>query len=310
MQQPKDKIQFRAIFRVKTETHMATIRNWVPNSHSLAPIKMKPTFLLLPILISSIEVFGQYDFLIQRDPISLSEIPRTKEFTSDYAALVNTNVTAKSRAEFDKKINRTPEICNVDLDNDGDMDFVYGGWSGGEHSIVIFYINTNSKFLDATMNGSVTGILTQNEDTRIVVTDPPCCDGITGAIKEITFSKDTCSIKNVYYYVTLNEIPSELTLQKKFETTQQTYNLRYSPDVNNEIKEYPVRTWEGNITAKYAKGSTGIALAKKTDSTGRVWYYSAMTNNNAPTFKQFEIHEDDKNGYFLGWISSRYVNVE
>ena len=160
------------------------------------------------------------------------------------------------------------------------------------------------------MNGSVTGILTQNGDTRVFVTDPPCCDGITGAIKEITFNKDSCSIKNVYYYVTLNEVPSELTFQKKFVTTQRIYNLRYSPEVNNEFEEYPARTWEGNITAKYVKGSTGIALAQKTDSTGKIWYYSAMSNNKEPTFKQFEIYGDDLKGYFLGWISSKYVNVE
>ncbi len=268
---------------------------------------MKPTYLLILLIINSFAVFAQNEFLIQRNPVSLNEIPRTIEFRNNFELLVNNNNTAKLRMDFHAKNNITPRICNIDLDNDGDMDFIYGSWSGGEHSIVIFYFNVNSNFQDTMMNGSITGVLNQNEDTRIIVTDPPCCDGITGSIKELTFTKDMFSIKRIYYYVTLNEEPSELTLWNEFETTQSTYNLRYSPEVNNEIEEYPVRTWEGNITAKYSKGSTGIALAQKTDSTGRIWYFSAMTNNIEPTFKQFEIHENDEKGYFLGWISSRYV---
>ncbi len=39
VQQPKNKIQFSPIFRVKGGTPMATNRNGVPISHSLANIK-------------------------------------------------------------------------------------------------------------------------------------------------------------------------------------------------------------------------------------------------------------------------------
>lgn len=111
------------------------------------------------------------------------------------------------------------------------------------------------------------------------------------------------------------EMPATfMATPRRFTVNNDRYLLRATPGIDtpsgNGEDWYQ---WEGrgNALAEYGKGARGIALAERTDATGRVWWFVRMDGRTPPVDAQFS----EKNGEGvrmdrLGWMSSRFVTPE
>jgi len=111
-----------------------------------------------------------------------------------------------------------------------------------------------------------------------------------------------------YYEEGIKYLPDSFTVQIPFEVTSEQYNMRNMPGFlpDNESGNYEM--FENNVVAIYPKGSLGVALAEKTDETGRVWWFVVMgrypepdTKAAVPMFDFLPINQ------LSGWMSSRYL---
>ncbi|HEX6037078.1 hypothetical protein [Longimicrobium sp.] len=105
-----------------------------------------------------------------------------------------------------------------------------------------------------------------------------------------------------------------LARPRAFTVANDGYLLRESPSIEPDpAAEEDWYRWEGhgNALAEYGRGARGIALAERTDGTGRVWWFVRMDGRTPPRDAQF----DEQNGEGirldrLGWMSSRFLTAE
>lgn len=112
------------------------------------------------------------------------------------------------------------------------------------------------------------------------------------------------------------EIPTQfMSAPRRFTVANDGYLLRGSPRVQDRpAGEYPEwYEWDGrgNVMAEYGRGARGTALAERTDSTGRVWWFVRMDGATPPRDAQFSAPEDHAGRVLpvdrLGWMSSRFL---
>jgi hypothetical protein len=105
-----------------------------------------------------------------------------------------------------------------------------------------------------------------------------------------------------------------LAVPRRFTVNNDGYLLRASPRVESDSTKFADwYAWEGhgNALAEYGRGSRGIALAERTDSTGRVWWFVRMDGRTPP--REAQIQEDSEHPVRtdrLGWMSSRFLTPE
>jgi hypothetical protein len=112
------------------------------------------------------------------------------------------------------------------------------------------------------------------------------------------------------------EIPTRfLDAPKRFTVDSDRYLLRAEPRIQDRQQgEFAKWTdWEGhgNAMAEYGRGARGTAIAERTDSTGRVWWFVRMDGRTPP--RDAQVEEDPEHPVTLdrlGWMSSRFVTVE
>ena len=94
----------------------------------------------------------------------------------------------------------------------------------------------------------------------------------------------------------------------RFEVLNNKYNIRFSPIIDDTTEVwYCGEPQNGNSLGKIKAGSIGYALAEATDSTGRIWWFVAMSPDSEiykPIYYDKTISPDT---YKLGWISSKFV---
>lgn len=109
------------------------------------------------------------------------------------------------------------------------------------------------------------------------------------------------------------EMPTQfLPAPRRFTVRNDRYLLRDAPRIEAENADGETwHLWEGhgNALAEYASGARGIALAERTDATGRVWWFVRMDGATPPRDAQFEDQEGAPTDR-LGWMSSRFLSVE
>jgi hypothetical protein len=111
------------------------------------------------------------------------------------------------------------------------------------------------------------------------------------------------------------EMPTAfLPAPRRFTVNNDRYLLRATPGIDTPPEDgEDWYLWEGrgNALAEYGKGARGIALAERTDATGRVWWFVRMDGRTHPVDAQFS--EENGEGVRmdrLGWMSSRFVTAE
>lgn len=110
------------------------------------------------------------------------------------------------------------------------------------------------------------------------------------------------------------EVPATfLPRPRAFTVANDRYLLRESPAIDPPTEEgADWNRWEGhgNALAEYGRGARGIALAERTDATGRVWWFVWMDGRTPPRDAQFQEHEDGPRLDRLGWMSSRFLTPD
>jgi hypothetical protein len=221
------------------------------------------------------------------------------------------NFIGLDTADFKKHLG---DYYIVDFDNDGDLDVINNGWSGGESDIIIFYLNKNGKFIiQKEFYGLIKNVLKNHEGFIFYVNAPGCCGDY-----EVRNYKIKCSVKedslefkfqNLLIYCDNLKFPKELFDNPiKFEVQNNNYFLRVTPEINTTEQFFP-REEDGNDYLMFNKGDKGVAFAESTDKTGRVWWLVRMQPNKK--YQNLEMGADEKEiimrPYYVGWMSSKYL---
>lgn len=115
------------------------------------------------------------------------------------------------------------------------------------------------------------------------------------------------------------EIPTRfMAAPRRFTVANDGYLLRGSPRVQDatagEFPEWYEWDERGNAMAEYGRGARGTAMAERTDSTGRVWWFVRMNGATPPRAAQFDAPVDHADRVLpidrLGWMSSRFLTPD
>ena len=201
-----------------------------------------------------------------------------------------------------------------DFNDDKKLDIVYNGYFPAEGYVIEMYQNTGSGYkLILTEYQRFLDIEFENRKLkRLVITNPGCCADPIIRNKVIDVTHD----KNVLTFQTSTSIeilrgtifPDKIKDPIEFETINETYFLRSSPEIKNEpFDEY--LEMNGNQIGTLRRGTKGRMIGEETDTTGRIWWFVEIYSdykiiNNV--FYTDEYYSND-GANRVGWISSRYV---
>ena len=152
-------------------------------------------------------------------------------------------------------------------------------------------------------NGKISGIY---------IDESACCGDPISTLKyyQINYKNTVPTFNKViesrYFSEYNNSLPKkQFDKPIKFRIDNENYSLRYAPEINDTSAS----SWndlKGNVIGVIRKNEIGYALGKATDSTGRVWWFSAFAPNTKFS-SLFNSESEDNNYWKLGWISSKYV---
>lgn len=199
------------------------------------------------------------------------------------------------------------------LNSDTLIDFIYSGPSGGEPTLVTFFINENGKLIEKYKTYGGLEIKRKNLPSSTLIFsnyNVGCCDEPLNEYREITVISGSNGIQfieseKVYYYEDM-EFPDKITLNNWFKVKNEKYTLRATPEINNE-NHFSYYFENGNVICELTNGDIGYAIASKTDETGRVWWFCIVENNIAKGDAFYHIRKEYSNEKWFGWISSKYV---
>ena len=202
----------------------------------------------------------------------------------------------------------------IDLNNDGLLDVVYSGTSGGEPNIVYFFLQKDSGFEQIfEVMQAIKKVIWEGELlSQVYTSDWGCCATIhlINSVYNVTYDQQNKPVfKKKFQSI---EVNNELTKPKNFFTDpiefvvdNEGYKLRLNPEIDDHT-EYHWLEITGNTFATLKQGTNGTALASRTDKTGRIWWYVAIDFDK--NVQNCILHTpDDYPTRVIGWISSRYV---
>lgn len=146
-----------------------------------------------------------------------------------------------------------------------------------------------------------------------------CCEEFVdlGKIYQASFDKaDAPEFVQIYQGATIKDGERPDTLLQKpvrFVVLSDNYNIRFAPiidDTSGQIWDDDAnRAFHGNVIGKLPKGAKGFAYGKRTDHTGREWWYVEMDEVYFPFGYAFTKRDERFKvpTKVWGWISSRYV---
>jgi hypothetical protein len=227
-----------------------------------------------------------------------------------------------NNSEFHNLDSLAKSLHFVDVNGDGKEDVFFDGASGGEATLIALYVRTGQgyKKVFSDVQGVAKIDWADHKIKRLYITDWGCCADYQETNKIYEFTYDQQGIpthKQVYQAVTcytgVGKRPDSLFDSPiRFEVLNDKYKIRFAAVINDtdpypwSFDEKPPRY--GNTIGLLKKGATGTALGKKTDATGREWWYVEMDEEYRPEKNIFYI-DNAFPTRVIGWVSSRFVKV-
>ena len=210
----------------------------------------------------------------------------------------------------------------MDFNGDGLDDIIFNGTLGTEPDYVVIYINTGKSFVKIfEETQKIHKMVFENgKVSRLYIQDNGCCCETIGTNKifnvdyscelpKINLLSQMQYLNNRATYNGVAQYPSNYFEKLiKFEVLNDRYNIRFSPILDDTTEVcHCGEPANGNSLGKIKSGSIGYALAEKTDSTGLIWWYVAMSPNTELYESLYIGLQYRPNDYRIGWISSRFV---
>ena len=194
----------------------------------------------------------------------------------------------------------------VNLNNDNLLDFIYVGYSGAEDQSTIAFIqdekgNYIKKFETIGVIYEIISISILEPVLQIkIIKNDDCydCIGVKNSLTYLCINGDFKLIEALSFTKSTT-LPS-LEFKKRFKVINPKYYLRSYPEIYNEGDKPDVLF--GNVIAEYGSGIKGFAFSSQKDETGRTWWFVAIPAKDCSQ----SIFLNEK-GYFLGWMSSNYL---
>ena len=200
-----------------------------------------------------------------------------------------------------------PSFHFLDLDSDSQVDIIFNGKTGTGDGIVLFLKSGSGYIQSNTLGGNIVGIerSTLSGHVHFKIQHDPSGEEHYRLIASLSIRPNDFKMLTSaeYSYKTTTEIPTTFFSPKPF-TTKTEYNLRAQPKFNASPNKW-LEKIESNVVAVYPVGSIGKAIAQKTDTAGRVWWFVIMENNLWPT-RSLLVYKKPTN-MSMGWMSSKFL---
>jgi hypothetical protein len=210
----------------------------------------------------------------------------------------------------------------IDVNADGKTDVIFDGQGPGEGRLIEIYMRNAKgyKKLLSEYQGIAKIDWERTRIKRLYIYDWGCCDAYTqtNRILELNFDQLAPAVKQIYQSICVyrnNQPEPDSLFQQpiRFEVLNDKYNIRCEPKVDDTTlflwhfeQDKPKKP--GNTIGILSKGSMGTAFGKRTDATGRVWWYAEIDLPYKPDRDVFYIGNKFPT-HVVGWVSSRFVKV-
>jgi hypothetical protein len=204
----------------------------------------------------------------------------------------------------------------VDFSGDGVNDLIYTSYCMSETQMNFLWrrVDDSLHFVGSCI-GTLLYLYRSNvlEPYSLVVVTGYCCAGYVGDYDSYRCEEATNSLRHEPL-LTVREFDETVFPKTKmtpiaFVVAQEGYRLRSSPMIVDSVdtlaSEHEEVEVRGNTLARFTKGSKGIAVAKQTDSTGRVWWFVIMDRKARTIYSRFY---GDSQASVCGWMSSRFLS--
>lgn len=228
---------------------------------------------------------------------------------------------------YDPNGERVEDFHFVDFSGDGVADVIYsGGW---------FMRMTDGRFgagegtqykLYQMIGGRAVQVMSGHGDLQRVWKGAPgqpvslrtvhygCCSDPEWTLEYLRPARSGDTVRYEPYRRVMGraemEMPARFLAQpRRFTVENDPYLLRAEPRIDDaEDNAWPSWPGRGNAVAEYSRGARGTALAERTDSTGRVWWFVRIDGATPP--RDAQIIDDPESRVpmdRLGWMSSRFL---
>jgi hypothetical protein len=280
---------------------------------------MKKSIIIL-LIFTSPNILGQglSNFFQQNKNLKTWFIPATRK-EKKQAIMQFKNKKTFDWIFYNLKQGKDSIIDNfnfIDFNHDGIKDMIYQGSLGAESDFVVLLEGTANGFIIIKdLYGKIYWANKPNDgNLRFKIWNYPCCAGRVDFVE--SYSPKTISGRFEYLLLKRNAFidqtrfpEKKMTKPIKFETVNEIYTLRITPNIDEKTIFWGHEDEKGNAIAYFPKGSTGTALASATDKSGRIWWFVLMTNNKGNK-GMFMNGDNSKKTYgCYGWMSSRYVKI-
>lgn len=201
----------------------------------------------------------------------------------------------------------------MNLNNDTNPDVIYYGYSGAEANSTVILISKDDGFKKIF---SEDGQLEKLEFDSLghfrsfTIMYKGCCGEYIE--NQTRYNVDDLLIvtKNFRRSIVIRteEPKNRFDIPIRFKTINDSYTLRSTAKIDDNLGSINGDSRKGNIVAIYPKYSEGLAWAEKSDDTGRIWWFVEMDPSS--NLKENIVYGlDGKTSRIVGWISSRFVEI-
>lgn len=228
-----------------------------------------------------------------------------------------------NESEFHNMDSLAKDLHFMDINGDGMLDVIFEGQGSGERRFIQLFIKIGQRFkgIFSDYQGVAKIDWDGNKMKRLYINDWGSGDDYieTNKIYEFTYNQtDAPTYKQIYQSIGINSFdavrPDSLFDKPiRFEVLNNNYKIRSAPLIDDTgmfhwNKNQESEKGEGNSIGKLPKGTTGAALGKKTDATGREWWYVEI--DETYMFDHEMLYVQNKfPTRVIGWVSSRFVKV-